>query len=112
MVKEKSAAVAGGEAEKMERTVSILATGLKVKRDNMLKAIGDRPYKGFPVSKGERLSRYSQIRRDTVSLTQLFKENAKFKADGRVLLPKSLINDIIKMEKTIRVGEGEKEELV
>ena len=106
------AAVAGGEAERMERTVSILVTRLKEKRDAMLQAIGKRPYQGFPVSKNERLSRYSQIRRDTESLTQLFKENAKFKADGRVLLPKSLIKDIMGMEKTIRIGEGEKEELV
>lgn len=111
MVREK-AAVVGGEAERMERTVSILVTRLKEKRKNMLKAVGTRPYQGFPVSKKERLSRYSQIRRDAASLTQLFKENAKFKADGRVLLPKSLLKDIMSMEKTIRVGEGEKEELV
>jgi hypothetical protein len=108
-VPKEKAAVAGGEAAHMETVVSVLATRLKEKRDDMLKAIGKRPYQGLPIPKRESLNRYAQIRHSAEALTQLFKENAKFKVDGRVLFPKKLIKDIIDMERTIRIGESEEE---
>ena len=92
-------------ADKWERLTKLASERLFGKRKQIMVAVGSRPYQGLPVSEAERLSRYSQIRKDPQALLQILQENAKFKPDGRVLVPKALIESMVKMEKKIREGE-------
>ncbi|KKL16872.1 hypothetical protein LCGC14_2491220 [marine sediment metagenome] len=92
-------------ADKWERMTQIASERLFEKRKRIMAAVGTRPYQGLPVSEAELLSRYSQVRKDPQALLQILQENAKFKPDGRVLVPKALIESMKKMEKQIREGE-------
>ena len=97
--------LSSGLASKFESVVDILANSLKEKRKELLTAIGERPYKGFPISLKERQARYKEIRNNPSALMEVFKGNAKFKPDGRVLIPKELIKTIQQMEKSIKTGK-------
>jgi hypothetical protein len=92
-------------ADKWERLTKLASERLFGKRKKIMAAVGNRPYRGLPVSEAELLSRYSQVRKDPQALLQILQENAKFKPDGRVLIPKALIATMTKMEKKIREGE-------
>lgn len=89
-------------ADRWEYTVSTLAKQLQAKRKQIRSTIGARPYRGVPVNEAELLRRYSQIRHDPVALTAVLKENAKFTADGRALVPKALIERMTQMEEKFR----------
>ncbi len=91
-------------ADKWERMTSIASHRLRDKRKDIMVTVGARPYKGLPVSEAELLSRYSQVRHDPAALLEILQENAKFKPDGRVLVPKALIQSMKNMEKKIREG--------
>ena len=91
-------------ADKWERMTQIASERLFGKRKRIMAAVGNRPYKGLPVSEAELLSRYSQVRNDPEALLEILKENAKFKPDGRVMVPKALIESMKNMEKKIREG--------
>jgi len=92
-------------ADKWERLTKLASERLFGKRKKIMAAVGNRPYQGLPVSQAELLSRYSQVRKDSQALLQILQENAKFKPDGRVLVPKALIQTMTEMEKKIREGE-------
>ncbi len=92
-------------ADKWERLTKFASERLFGKRKKVMAAVGNRPYQGLPVSQAELLSRYSQVRKDPQALLQILQENAKFKPDGRVLVPKALIQTMTEMEKKIREGE-------
>ena len=91
-------------ADKWERMTKIASERLFGKRKKIMAAVGNRPYRGLPVSEAELLSRYSQVRHDPEALLEILKENAKFKPDGRVMVPKALIESMKNMEKKIREG--------
>lgn len=91
-------------ADKWEQMTKISSERLFSKRKRIMTAVGTRPYQGLPVSETKLLSRYSQVRHDPQALLQILQENAKFKPDGRVLVPKALIESMKKMEKKIREG--------
>ena len=91
-------------ADKWERLTKLASERLFGKRKKIMAAVGNRPYRGLPVSEAELLSRYSQIRNDPEALLEILKENAKFKPDGRVMVPKALIESMKNMEKKIREG--------
>ncbi len=91
-------------ADKWERLTKLASERLFGKRKKIMAAVGNRPYRGLPVSEAELLSRYSQVRHDPEALLQILQENAKFKPDGRVLVPKALIQSMKSMEKKIREG--------
>lgn len=74
------------------------------KRKQIKEAIGDRPYRGLPVDETELQARWAQIRNDTEALSEVFQSNAKFRPDGRVLVPKALIEGMVKQEKKRRDG--------
>ena len=91
-------------ADKWERLTKLASERLFGKRKKIMAAVGNRPYQGLPVSEAELLSRYSQVRHDPAALFEILQENAKFKPDGRVLVPKALIESMKNMEKKIREG--------
>ncbi len=94
----------GGLASTLEKKVGITANLLFDKRKNMLDTIGTRPYKGLPVKEEELLSRFSQIWRDPQALTEILKQNAIFKKDGRVLISKALLKKMKEMTQKLRKG--------
>ena len=60
-------------------------------RAKIKEAIGQRPYKGLPVEENELSERWAQIANDQQALVELFQENATFKDDGTILVPKELL---------------------
>jgi len=82
--------------------VKLASERLHRKRKQISEAIGERPYKGLPVREEELTARWAQIRHEGDSLVEVFQSNAKFKPDGRVLVPKALIDGMINQEKKIR----------
>jgi hypothetical protein len=74
------------------------------RRKKLLKAVGDRPMHGLPVSHQERLSQYSQIRHDPQELANLLTPNVRVKEDGRVLIAKGLIKTLASLESELREG--------
>ena len=91
-----------GLADKWERMTKVASERLADKRKRIMEAVGARPYQGLPVSEAELLSRYSQVRRDPQAFAEILQKNAKFKPDGRVLVPKALVGAMASMEKRIR----------
>ena len=74
------------------------------RRKKLLKAVGDRPMHGLPVSHQERLSQYNQIRHDPQELANLLAPNVRVKEDGRVLISKGLIKTLASLESELREG--------
>ena len=93
-----------GVAARWELIVKLASERLHRKRKQIAEVIGERPYRGLPVREEELDARWAQIRQDTDSLVEVFQSNAKFKPDGRVLVPKALIEGMIKGEKKRRDG--------
>jgi len=94
-------------AARWELLVSESAKRLKNKRDQISKSIGPRPYRGLPVNETELRSRWMQIRRDQNALFDVFSENVRFTKDGRALLPKKLVESILKYEgKAVESGNA------
>lgn len=83
-----------GLADKWDVLVKESSQRLKKRREDIKKAIGERPYKGLPVSDTELAKRWSQIQHSKQDLVELFQENARFKKDGTVLVPRELIKTI------------------
>ncbi len=102
MVERKEDDIPAGLADKWEKMRDLAAGRLFEKRVKMKEAIGARPYKGLPVKDEDQLSRFSQVWHDKQALTQILQENAKFKPDGRVLLPKALLGAMRIMTKKLR----------
>lgn len=91
-------------ASRWELIVDSVAKELQVSRRDLMASIGNRPYKGLPVDDSELQGRWGQIRHDRDALVEVLQANAKFKQDGRVLLPKKLIAGMITQEKKFREG--------
>ncbi len=91
-------------ASRWETIVEQSADRIFNKREAIKKRIGTRPYKGLPVDNAELLGRWLEIRDDPEALTQLLKENSKFKSDGTVRVSKELIQQITQLEKKIKEG--------
>jgi hypothetical protein len=89
-------------AGRWELIVSSAAQQLFTSRKNLLDSVGRRPYKGLPVGGIELQGRWGQIRHDREALIEVFQANAKFKEDGRVLLPKSMVASMMKQEKSFK----------
>lgn len=96
--------IPAGLADKWEKMRDLAAGRLFEKRKKIKEIIGARPYRGLPVSEKDLLSRFSQIWHDSQALLQVTLENAKFKPDGRVLLPKAFLEALRNMTKKLREG--------
>lgn len=93
-----------GLADKWDLLVKESSERLKRRRDDIKLAVGERPYKGLPVSENELAKRWAQIQHSPQDLMELFQENARFKKDGTVLVPKELIKAIRKQHKRRQEG--------
>lgn len=93
-------------ADRWDNLRNIASERMFWKRKRILAAVGERPYRGLPVGEAELLTRYSQVRNDPAAMAQILQENAKFKPDGRVLVPKALIESMKNMETRLREGTG------
>ena len=91
-------------ASRWETIVAEAAKRIFIKRKEMAKAIGQRPYQGLPVEASDLTARWAQIRHDTPALVEVFSGNAKFKEDGKVLVPTALITSMIETENGFRRG--------
>lgn len=96
--------VPSGLADRWEILTKETGKILKKKRDKILESIGSRPYKGLPVDEKELRGRWMQVRKDPNELLNILAENAKMKSDGRVLLPKKLMNKIREYETSLKEG--------
>ena len=94
--------IPAGLADKWEKMRDLAAGRLFDKRARMKEVIGARPYRGLPVKDEDQLSRFSQIWHDQQALSQVLQENATFKPDGRVLLPRALLDAMRIMTKKLR----------
>jgi hypothetical protein len=91
-------------ASRWETIVEEAAKRIFIKRKAMAKAIGQRPYRGLPVEASDLTARWAQIRHDTPALVEVLSENAKFKKDGKVFVPKALIESMTTTEDSFRKG--------
>lgn len=91
-------------ASRWETIVAEAAKRIFIKRKEMAKAIGQRPYRGLPVETSDLTARWAQIRHDTPALVEVFSGNAKFTKSGAVLIPKALIESMVKTETSFRKG--------
>jgi len=91
-------------ASRWEMIVSEVTKRIFIKRKAMAKAIGQRPYQGLPVEASDLTARWAQIRHDTPALTEVLSGNATFKKDGKVFVPKALIESMLKTEEGFRKG--------
>ena len=92
-------------APRWEIIVSESAKRIKAKRDTIKIAIGERPYRGIPVTKEEAELRYLQMRDSAKLQTNSLEENITMSVDGRLLVNKEYINAIRQMEAKLRKGE-------
>jgi short-subunit dehydrogenase involved in D-alanine esterification of teichoic acids len=86
-------------ADKWELIVPIVGKKLFDVRATMRQAMGAKPYKNLPVDEAEETKRWNEVRHDADEALRLFEDNVKHKPDGTVLLPKSLVEAIIRQEK-------------
>ena len=93
-----------GLADKWDLLVDVTANNLLEMRRKLKKAIGERPYKGFPVTEEDRGARWSQIRQDVPALVEMLRANSKHTPDGEVLVPKALIDSMTEQETRRRKG--------
>ncbi len=91
-------------ASRWEMIVAEAAKRIFIKRKAMAKTIGQRPYQGLPVKASDLTARWAQIRHDSAALTEVLSGNAKFKEDGKVLVPSALIESMTKEEEKFRKG--------
>ncbi len=92
-------------APRWELIVQEAAKRIKAKRDTIKIAIGDKPYRGIPVTEHEAETRYLQMRDSAKLQTNSLEENITMSVDGRVLVNKEYIKAIKKMEAKLRKGE-------
>src|SRR5438093_1188908 len=93
-------------ASRWELLVNTSATGMFNRREKMLQAVGERPYKGLPVDASERLARYREIRQDTPALVEILKANTLVKDDGNILVKRNLIDSMVEMEQQLKGDDG------
>ena len=92
-------------APRWELIVTEAAKRIKEKRDTIKIAIGDKPYRGIPVTEEEAEIRYIQMRDNAKLQTKSLEENITMSVDGRLLVNKEYIKAIAKMEDKLRKGE-------
>ena len=92
-------------APRWELIVTEASKRIKAKRDTIKIAIGDRPYRGIPVTQEEAETRYLQMRDNAKLQTKSLEENITRSVDGRLLVNKEYIKAIKRMEEKLRRGE-------
>lgn len=85
-------------AERLENKAKLLADRMYERRKELVGAVGDRPYKGQPVSDDAKKARLGMIREDKDAWAQILMTVGRPKPDGRFLLPKKLVEEITKFE--------------
>jgi hypothetical protein len=103
----KGGVIPAGLADRWELLVGEAAKRIKKKRDQIKTSIGARPYNGLPVDEDELRARWMEIRRDPNAVFDVMAENVRFTKEGKVMLPKELVNKIVDYEtKARRSGAG------
>ena len=92
-------------APRWELIVTEAAKRIKAKRDTIKIAIGDKPYRGIPVTEEEAEIRYLQMRDNAKLQTKSLEENTTMSVDGRLLVNKEYVKALKKMEDKLRKGE-------
>ena len=91
-------------APRWELIVTEAAKRIKSKRDTIKIAIGDKPYRGIPVTEEEAEVRYIQMRNNAKLQTKSLEENITMSVDGRLLVNKEYIKENAKREEKLRNG--------
>ena len=92
-------------APRWELIVDEAGKRIKAKRDTIKMAIGEKPYRGIPVSQEEAELRYMQMRDSAKLQTESLEENVTKSVDGRLLINKEYLKAIKGLEEKIRKGE-------
>lgn len=92
-------------ADRLEQTVKGAAKLMFDTRRKLREAAGTRSFLGGTVDEDEAFARYAQIRHNLIGWTELLRSVAKVTEDGRVLLPKELVETTKKFETRLREGE-------
>lgn len=104
MKKAKKVGIPTEMAPRWEMLVDEATKGINKKRKEILKFIGEKPYKGIPIEKDEAASRYMQMRENAELQTETLKQNTITNKEGKLLINKAYLNAIIELEKQIREG--------
>ena len=94
-------------APRWELIVEEATKRIKAKRDTIKIAIGEKPYRGIPVTQEDAETRYLQMRDNSKLQTEALQENVTMSKEGRLLINKKYLTAIKKMEEKIRKGELE-----
>lgn len=92
------------EAERLEYISSTLAKRMFERRKEFLTTVATRPYKAEKATPQEMRMRMAEIRKDPAAFATMIQKVGRVKEDGRVLLPKDLIEPIMKLERELKVG--------
>jgi hypothetical protein len=93
-------------ADHLEAGVRGAAQAMVRKRREMRKAAGVRPFGGKAITEDESFAEYLKIRHNLIGWQDMLRSVARVKEDGRVLLPKELVEATRKYETRIREGEN------
>lgn len=92
--------------ERWEQKVDLVAKGLMSERKRLLKAVGQRPYRGEKATPDEQRADYEAARRDPEAWQNLLKNAVRFKPDGRVLVRRDFMEAVRQQENSLRLGEA------
>ena len=91
-------------ADRLQLKSKLLAERLYEKRKVKIEAVGGKPYLGEQLTKDQRLAQYGQMRRDPDAWAQIIAQVGRPKEDGRLLIPKKLLEEVTKFEGELRNG--------
>ncbi len=92
-------------APRWELIVDEAAKRIKAKRDTIKIAIGEKPYRGIPVTEEDAEIRYQQMRDSAKLQTEALQENVTMSKAGRLLVNKDYLKALRKLEKKVREGD-------
>jgi len=90
-------------ADEWDSIVKTLHGKLKESRKELRKRTGTRPFKGKVVTQEDKLIQLGSL--DQEAWTAIFQKHGKFKEDGRLLLPNTMLKQAKDLNKLMHRGE-------
>lgn len=99
----KSTPIPSELADSWDLRVAAVKDDLYERRKVLHKTMGKRPFKGKEVTIEQQMIEMGSLNRD--GWGQIIQKHGRFKEDGRILLPNSVITQAKKLHKLSRQGE-------
>ena len=103
MTNYKSTPIPAEKADTWDLEVKTLAGRLGDRRKELHKGMGKRPFKGTPVTTEQQMISMGSLK--VQDWGEIIQKHARFKEDGRILLPKTMITQAKKLHKLGTQGE-------